>query len=481
MKSARRVALVASLFVLAVTALFAVAAPTQPTNLRNAAAKPVATPAAPAAIRATRPATGDDRLDAIAAMVNDEAVLASDVEEQLYLYLQRAQARPDSAQVDTLRRQVLDQLIDEKLVLAEAKRQAVVVPDADITKQVDQAVNDVKQRLGSDAAFAQQLQAENLTEARLREKYRAEVQRNLLAKRLVDKTFTRKPVPQAEAEAYFSAHRDRFPKVPGELRLSVIQIPPTPDSLALLQGKAKAEALRRRIVAGEKFAKVAADASDDPGSAKSGGDLGFFMPGQMEPAIEAASFSQPLHLVSKPIRSAYGWHLVEPLERDTVKTVSGRDSVNAKGAPVLEAHARHILVKVVPSEKDIARSQALAERVRAEAARGANFGTLVRRYSQYDAPTGPDGDVGFVSLGTLQPSIRAGLDSLEVGQVSEVLTNQAGFNIFKLTDRHPEREYTIEEIKGELPDAVAQVQFREKYDAWLKSLRAKAQIEYRDL
>jgi parvulin-like peptidyl-prolyl isomerase len=87
--------------------------------------------------------------------------------------------------------------------------------------------------------------------------------------------------------------------------------------------------------------------------------------------------------------------------------------------------------------------------------------------------------VGFVSVGTLQQTIRDGLDSLEVGQVSDVLPNQAGFNIFKVTDRHPEREYTLEEVKDDLPDAVAQVQFREKYDNWLKQLRAKAQIEYR--
>jgi hypothetical protein len=76
---------------------------------------PAPKPAAP------KSAGGDVALDAIAAMVNDEPVLASDVEEQLFMFLQRAQARPDSAQVDTLRRQVLDQLIDEKLLIAEAK------------------------------------------------------------------------------------------------------------------------------------------------------------------------------------------------------------------------------------------------------------------------------------------------------------------------------------------------------------------------
>jgi len=170
---------------------------------------------------------------------------------------------------------------------------------------------------------------------------------------------------------------------------------------------------------------------------------------------------------------------VQALERDTLKAANGKDSLDAQGKPIPEAHARHILIRVTPNDSDIARSRALAERVRDEAVKGTSFTTLVHRYSHYDGPATPDGDVGFVSLGNLQDQIREGLDSLEVGQVSEVLTNQSGFNIFKVTDRHPERDYTVDEIRQDLPDAVAQVQFREKYEAWLKTLRAKAQIQYR--
>jgi parvulin-like peptidyl-prolyl isomerase len=97
----------------------------------------------------------------------------------------------------------------------------------------------------------------------------------------------------------------------------------------------------------------------------------------------------------------------------------------------------------------------------------------------FTGPSDANGDVGFVSLNNLQPQIRTGLDTLEVGQVSEVLTNQTGFNVFKVIDKHPERVYTLEEVKAELPNAVAEIQRREKYDEWMKSLRAKAQIEYR--
>lgn len=482
---ARRAVLsaLALLLPLLATAPAAAQAPARP---KAGAAKPATTaprpatpPAAPAA--APRPPLGE-ALDVVAAMVNDEPVLASDVEEQLFLFLQRAQARPDSAQVDTLRRQVLDQLIDEKLVLTEAKRQSITVPATEVNRQVDGAIAEAKERLGGEQAFQTQLRRENTTEARLRERYKADLERQLMGRRLVEKMFPRKPVPRAEAEAWFKANPEKFPKVPAELKLSVIQISPQPDSAALKAGRAKIEALRKRLVAGEKFAKVAAEASEDPGSANAGGDLGYFRHGQMEPALEEAAFTLAPGRVSAPVRTPYGWHLVETIERDTVRSPAGQDSLDADGQPIVEVHARHILIKLAPTQADIDRAFELAKKVRGQAtAKGADFSALVKRYSQYQGQAGPDGDVGFLGLAQLQPNIRAGLESLAPGDVSEVLPNQQGFNIFKVTDRKPERTLELADVKDELPEAVAQMQFREKYEAWVKSLRSKAQIEYRDL
>ena len=420
------------------------------------------------------------RLDGIAAVVNDEVVLQSDVEEQLYLFMMRAQSEPDSSVADTLRRQILDQLIDEKLIVGEAKRQSVTISDAEVNKQVDEAVREAKERMGNPEAFQAQLARENLTEAKLREKYKSEVRRQILAQRLVQKQIARKNVTQTEAEAYFKANPDKFPKLPPEVRVSVIQIPAAADSVADAKARVAAARARQRIVGGEKFAKVAAEVSDDPGSARSGGDLGFFIHGQMDPAFEDAAFSQKIGAVSAPVRSSFGYHIIEVLERDTLKTEAKRDSLDSQGRPVLEAHVRHVLIKVELTEADVARGREKAERVRAEAAKGADFAKLVARYSEYQGPQSAGGDLGFLSLGTLQPHIRGALDSLELGQISRVLVNRAGFNIFKLTDRKPERAYTLEEIRAELPGAVTQIQFREKYDAWVKGLRAKAHIEYRN-
>jgi peptidyl-prolyl cis-trans isomerase SurA len=169
------------------------------------------------------------------------------------------------------------------------------------------------------------------------------------------------------------------------------------------------------------------------------------------------------------------------MERDTIRGPNGVDSLGADGKPIEEVHARHILVKVTPTDDDVNRAQELVAKVRDQAAKGADFANLVRKYSTYRGPANADGDVGFLSLGTLQPNIRAGIESLKPGEVSQVLPNAQGFNIFKVLERKPERDYELSEIKADLPDAVAEAQFRDKYEAWLKTLRSKAQIEYRDL
>jgi peptidyl-prolyl cis-trans isomerase SurA len=443
--------------------------------------RPTAPPAGGA--RAVTASTGTssttERLDGIAAVVNDDVVLESDVEEQLYLFLMRAQQQPDSALVDTLRKQILNQLIDEKLIVSEAKRQGVSVTSAEVEKEVDGAIADAKQRLGGDDGFRQQLQRENTTEDKLRERYRSDVQRQQMAARLVNKQVPRKPVTAAEAEAYFKSYHAKFPKMPGEVKVQVIQIPPEADSTVDKKARIKIAELRKRVVAGEKFAKVASEQSEDPNTARSGGDLGFLPRGALDRDLDEAAFTLKLNELSPVLRSAAGWHVLQVLERDTVRTASGRDSLDRLGHPALEAHVRHILVRVPVDAQDVERARALAQKVRAQAVKGGEFGDLVRRYSKYDGQATPDGDIGFISLGTLSPSIRAGLEALQPGQISEVLENTAGFNVFKMNDKKAEREYELSEIRTELPEVVAQMKQRERYEDWLKGLRSKAHIEIR--
>ena len=446
------------------------------------AARPIA-PASSPGPRAANSSGAPERLDGIAAVVNDDVVLESDVEEQLYLFVQQARIRPDSALIDSMRKEVLSQIVDFRLVVAEAKKQGLALTPTDqrlIGEKSEESLRDTKGRFQSEEEFRQTLQRDNTTEAKLREKYRGDLSEQLLAQRLRDKQIPKRPVSAAEAEAFFRANPGKFPKVPAQVKLQVIQIPPAADSVAEAKAKAKIIDVRKRLTAGgEKFAKVAGELSEDENTARSGGDLGFLPRGALDGALDQAVADAKLHVLSPPVRSSAGWHLFEVLERDTIRTAAGSDSTDRLGKPALESHVRHILVRVALEEKDIERARQTAERVRNEAAKGGDFGALARRYSKYQGQVDPDGDLGYVSMGAFQPAIHAALDTVAVGTVSSVIENPIGFNVFKVNDRKPERTYTFEEVKDQLPGAVEEIKDRERWDTWLKTLRAKSHIEIR--
>jgi peptidyl-prolyl cis-trans isomerase SurA len=118
---------------------------------------------------ATRHASANER---IAAIVNKEVILESDVDEQLRVAMANMHVDPsDSVNVAKLRKDVLRQLIDEQVILAEAQRQNITVSKTDLDQAVKQAIQNVKTRLGSEQNFQRALAEEHTTEDQLRRKY----------------------------------------------------------------------------------------------------------------------------------------------------------------------------------------------------------------------------------------------------------------------------------------------------------------------
>ena len=410
------------------------------------------------------PSTTGQRIDGVAAVVDNEVVLQSEVDEQLYLFLQQQQGRPDSMQVQQLRKDILDKLIDDRVIVGEAKRQNLTASEAEIEKQVSEAIADTKKRLGSDEAFLSELRREGLSEEDLRKRYHEEVQKQMLANALLRKQLGKMEITPAEAEKYFNENKDKFPKRPAAIKAQVIQVPIEPDSLERAAVRKRANDALARIKKGEPFSRLAQTLSEDPGTAQSGGDLGWFKRGSLDSTFELAAFKVPVGQVSGVVTTPFGYHLIKVEEADA-----------AKG----EIHARHILFRVQPSEADANRSKAQIEQIRAQAVKGVDFGTLARRYSKYRGPAASDGDLGFLPLNVFSADFRAALDTLELGQVSPPLLNPQGYHLFKVNDRQPERAYEIAEIQNELPELVRQQKLKTQYDSFVADLRKKAHIEYR--
>jgi peptidyl-prolyl cis-trans isomerase SurA len=417
-----------------------------------------------AVAQTTPPTTQGQKVDGVAAVVDNEVVLQSEVDEQLFLFLQQQQGRPDSSQVQQLRKDILDKLIDDRVIVSEAKRQNLTASEAEIEKNVSDAIADTKKRLGSDDAFLAELRREGMSEADLRKRYRDEVQKQLLANALLRKQLGKMEITPAEAEKYFNENKDKFPRRPSAIKAQVIQIPIEPDSLEKAAVRKRALDALARVKKGEPFSRLAQTLSEDPGTAQSGGDLGWFKKGSLDSTFEVAAFKVPVGQVSGVVQTPFGYHLIKVEEADA-----------AKG----EIHARHILFRIQPTEADANRSKAQIEQIRAQAVKGVDFGTLARRYSKYKGPAGSDGDLGYLPLSVFSADFRAALDTLELGEVSPILLNPQGFHLFKVNDRQAERAYTVDEVKQDLPELVRQQKLKEQYDTFVADLRKKAHIEYR--
>lgn len=417
---------------------------------------------------ATRPAVRDtsraeQRVDAIAAVVQGEPIFQSEVDEQLYLFVLQSGAHPDSAQQIDVRHDILDRLIDEKLIVQEAKRKKVTLVDADVEKQVGEAIADVKQRVGGEEAYKAELDREGITEADLRERYRGEVRRQMLANQLLRKELNLKlEVSPAEAEAYFKANPKDFPKKPPEVRVAVIQIPVEPVAGARDVAKKRADAVVARLTKGEPFTRVAQEVSEDPGTRRSGGDLGFFGRGDLDSTFERAAFALKPGQTSGLVETPFGFHIIRVEEIDSTRN---------------EVHARHILIRVPVTEEDEKRAADLASKAYDEASKGMDFAVLVRRYSKFKGAQQPGGDIGFLPVTAFSPEFRAVVDTVEVGDVTPPLRNPQGYHVFKVLDRRPERPYELAEVKSQLPELVRQIKLRKQYDNWVVSLRAKAHVE----
>jgi parvulin-like peptidyl-prolyl isomerase len=141
---------------------------------------------------------------------------------------------------------------------------------------------------------------------------------NALAKRISDDThFT-----ELDLRSYYDANKGEFEEAKGSHILirfkgSTVPLKPNEKDLTDAEALAKAQDIRKQILAGADFATLAKAESDDPSSAVKGGELGTFKHGQMVGPFDTAAFALPLGQVSEPVRTQFGYHIIKITSRDS--------------------------------------------------------------------------------------------------------------------------------------------------------------------
>lgn len=407
-------------------------------------------------------------VDRIVAIVGDVAIPLSRLEEQINLMRSQGVRLPtDSAELERFRRELVERLIDDELLVQEARRDtAIVVDDAQVQRAVEEVMRRVRQQFRSDLEFERELRRSGfgtVEEYRrwIADQRRRELLQEALVRKLEQGGKLRSVQPtQAEMQAFYERVVQEQPTRPASVTFRQIVVQPQADSAAVLRAFMLADSLVRELRAGADFAQVARRFSDDPATRERGGELGWFRRGTMTPAFEEVAFRLRPGYISSPVRTPFGFHIIQ-----------------VQRAEPAEIQARHILIAPEISEANARRAREIADSLVVLLRRGASFDSLLRVHHD----PAEESFVANVVRDSLPPAYREALAGAKDGDIvgPVVVERPDGgirYAVVKVEQMRPEGPYTFDELRERIRAQLAREGALRQY---LNELRKRTYIEIR--
>ena len=443
-------------------------------STQKAMQKPAPPPAVPAAAAAVAPVVApsdtQQSLDSIAAVVNGDVITRLELKERIdaaMKIMQRQNVQMPPANV--VERQVLERMIVEKAQIQLAVEDGVRVDDL----QLDRAVQRVaEQNQMSVQVFRDRLEKEGQSFASFRDELRTQIMIERLRSHEVDDKIQ---VGEGEVDAYVAAQNGISPDAQPEIDLAqvLVRVPEnaTPEQLA--KQKAKADDVYQQAKGGADFGKLAATFSDAP-EALQGGDLGYRPVDRLPQLFVDAITPLAPGDVAEPVRSPNGFHILKVV----AKRAPGSTAPAASGQPpVVQTHARHILIKVnevVTADQAKTRLEDIRQRI---INKTANFEDMARAYSN-DTSANRGGDLGTLYPGDTVPEFETAMNGLQPGELSEPVKTPFGYHLIEVVERK-KQDVQQDRMRLLARQAIRERKIDEAADEWARELRDRAYVEMR--
>lgn len=421
-----------------------------------------ATLAAPVVLPSLALAQELQPIDRIAAVVNEDVVLRSELARAVAnIRAQYAGREEQLPPADVLERQVLERLVLVRLQVARAQETGVRVAD----EEVDQAIAGIAQQNGIPVdALRQRVTSDGSSFAEFRTSVRDELLIQRLRQRFAQ---SRVSVSEAEVEAALAATQAQGQQY--RLAHILVALPEgaTPEQIATAQKKI--EGVQGLIERGDMdFAAAAVRYSDSP-NALEGGDLGWRGADEIPSAFARQVRQMQPGQVTAPIRGPSGFQLL--------KLVEVRDAAQAGPQMVTQYNARHILVRVDEDTTDT-QAQAKARTLAARIAGGAAFDDVARAESEDQSSRIRGGDLGWFTADQFGPDFGQRVAALNDQQVSEPFRTEAGWHVVqRLATR--QADVGNESRRAQISETIGRRKLEDEWNRFLRELRGEAFVDVR--
>ena len=419
-------------------------------------------------------------IDEVIWVIGDEAILKSDVETfrmQAAMEGMKWNGDPDCM--------IPEQIAVQKLFKHQAQIDSIEVTDADVAPEVEQHINYWFEMVDGSRERLEEYRHKPLSQ--IRNDLREELKDRQMVQKMKRKLVEDIAVTPAEVRRYFKdLPQDSLPFIPTEVEVEIVQMTPKIPVEELNRVKDELREYTDRVNRGDAtFSTLARLYSEDPGTARRGGELGLSGRGMLDPAFASVAFNlTDPKKVSKIVESEFGFHIIQLIEKRG-------DKVNV----------RHILRKPVVSEeaieKTLARLDSIADDIRAEKFTFEDAASMLSddkdTRNNKGLMSNNDPQTGRITsrfkMQDLPPEVAKVVDTMQVGQVSHAfqLINQRGKTvcvIAKLKNRIEGHKASISEDFQTLKDVVLQRRQNDRIHQWvvdkIKSVYTRLNEEYRD-
>ena len=401
--------------------------------------------------------------DYIIAVVNSDLVTAFEVNQRMARAREEAaRSRTQLPPADELRRQVLDALIEERVIITYARDSGTKVDDVEL----DRAVGNVAaQNQISPQQLRQRLKQEGIDY----NYFRSTIRDQLLVERVREReVVNRIRVTDGEIDDWLDKQRSAS-KGADEYNIAqvLVTVPEGASEAVAAERHARAQQAQARVRAGEAFDVVAKQMSED-GNRERGGEIGL-KPADRLPDVFVSTVRRlkPGEVAPELLRSGAGFHLLKLIER-------------REGAAftVTQTHARHILLRPSAQLSAEAVMRRMTEFKRQIESGARTFEALARANSE-DGSAQQGGDLGWVAPGAFVPEFEEAMNQLPLGGLSAPVPSRFGVHLIQVLERRNVALDTKQQ-REQARNVLREQKFDGAYNEWARDLRARAYIEMRE-
>ncbi|MBG0859822.1 MAG: peptidylprolyl isomerase [Bacteroidales bacterium] len=398
--------------------------------------------------------------EAVVAIVGNEVIYLSDV-ENLVIDYKRSGLKASTWEI---RCSVLEELLISKLFLDQARIDSIIVTDDMIEGEMNVRINEAIRRAGSEVALEEAFKKsmveirQDIRKALIDQETVREVQVGIAEKVTI--------TPAGLKKFFSSIPKDSIPVIPARVQISIIQLDPPQMEENRIEARQRLLDIRSEILAGKSFNVQAIMYSEDPGTAKNSGEVGYKTRGELEKEYADEAFSLAKNSISKIVETKFGFHLIQLIDRKG-------DLVNT----------RHILIrpKVKTDQAALAmnRLDSIADLIRKDSL---DFETAARRFSTHKdsringgkfVSTNPQERVTWFTLEELNPQMYVKVRDLNIGEISDPFrttdeNNNEVFRIVKLDNEIPAHRANLKDDYQILSNAALSEERNKTYEKWIR-------------